>query len=157
MMLFCKECLQDYFEGELEEWRCPECKEICYPIEMEFDKEDRYILPLENLPPFRFEWTGRDPEIVVGVDNGMGGAWAVSGEKAQFNIQALLQHAATFHHETDEDAQDIDDMDDVLNHLRDRVQFILSQAVRMGWYINVPKDHIDRLDELDSDRRQGKC
>ena len=156
MMLFCKKCLQDYFEGELEEWRCPECDEVCYPIELEFEKEDRYIIPMENLPPFRFEFMGYGPEVVVGVDNGMGGAWAVANEKAKFTIQALLQHAAVCEHE-DEEEEGEGEMSPALKRMMDRVQFILSQAVRMGWYINVPKNCIDRLDELDSDRRDKKC
>ena len=152
MLLTCDKCKVEYLEGEIKDWRCPKCYEVCYPVPEEFTKEDAIMFELDRLPPFKCEHNYYDgnlgAEVIVGLQ-GKHGVWALSSEKAHFTIQSLLNQALGKY----SDKLLISEIDYVMEDLNKSVQFLLSQAVHKGWYLFVPESQIERLDRLDEERR----
>jgi predicted nucleic acid-binding Zn-ribbon protein len=86
------------------------------------------------------------PEVLVGFDAFGGGRWSIRDQVAEEEIRQLLQEVVNGISVEESDVYD-------LSELEQKVHFLISHAVQMGWYIHVPKCTMDDLNNLDRTRK----
>jgi hypothetical protein len=106
---------------------------------------ESYVLPREELPPFKCKVGPFGLEVLVGYGDPGGGRWAIRNRDSEEKLRCMLQSCVDTHSNDEGEPPEYS--------FEESVHFILSHAVQMGWYILVSKAMMDELEEVDNERR----
>lgn len=162
MLIKCEKCEHTFFTQDQEAWKGEELVKESDEDKKEFAKcpqcgalnkmqEDSYVRPKEQLPPYSTSYGPYGLEVYVGQEATGGGRWAMHGRDEEEEFRKMLQEAVdhwTGAHYGEDGSSDLGAFDRA-------VQFLLSHSVNTGWHVYVPQEMMDKLNEVDDERRKG--